>query len=95
MQAHLDNPEYPDEKAEDFVEFFDADQSDEPWKDTYCSVCGRIAEKFNADIARYPVLHCPYRNKGIHHRICSALCMGLLMQAHAAEVERYHGKDAK
>lgn len=87
MEAVI-NPEYPDENPKDFITYYDAEISNIPWTDEHCSICGRIADAFNMVYAHFPVLHCPYRNKPIHYRICSSLCMAKLMEEHKADCDR-------
>lgn len=85
------NPEYPNEKPEDFAESYDPEVSDIPWR-TFenCSVCGRIAAEFNAEHARFPALFDPYNNKRIQYQICSSACEVKLLKWHLDLCDRFH-----
>ena len=85
------NPEYPNQKPEDFVDFYDAETSGIPWlTDENCSICGRVGAAFNPVFSHFPIMHCPYRNKGVHYQICSSLCMAKLVAIFKGESARYH-----
>jgi len=84
------NPEYPNQKPEDFVDFYDAETSDIPWRtDENCHICGRIRDAFNPVYSHWSVLYCPFRRTRIHYHTCSSLCVVRLNRNNREEFERY------
>jgi hypothetical protein len=86
----IPNPAYPDQKPEDFADFYDPETSGYPWDTlTYCCVCHRNPDKFNNSCNEFRLWD-NARNKYIWFVSCSPQCRQAKRDYELAQAARWH-----
>lgn len=85
--------EYPDEKPQDFANYYDPSKDDEPWDlINNCCICGRISRCIDPIHGSWPSYIDLYKNVLVTKHVCSEACRQKIQQIWREEVQQYHSR---